>query len=139
MVGRIYRARTCVKYKPGILEPYPILNVRLYNVLGEKFPEELEIPVDTGFEGSLMLRREDYEFFMVGELPREYWRTYRTLAGRVIMRVARAIAEINGVKLEVYVETPYYGYGRRLLGREILNKLVLVLDGIRHECCLAYS
>ncbi len=136
MVGRSYRARGCIKYKSSILAPYPILRMKLYNVLGEEFPEELEFPIDTGYEGSLMLQRRDYEFFMVGELPREYWRTYKTFVGRIVMRVARAIAEIDNMKFEVYVEAPYYGYGKRLIGREILNKLKLVLDGPRQECCL---
>ena len=137
MVGRSYRARNCIKYKSSLLAPYPVLKIKLYNILGEEFPEELEIPVDTGYEGSLMLQRKDYEFFMIGELPREYWRTYRSFAGRIVVRVARAIAEIDNMKFEIYVEAPYYGYGKRLIGRELLNKFTLVLDGPRQECCLA--
>ncbi len=137
MVGRVYGAKECLAYGKGALSDYPVLKVRLYNVLGMEFPEEIEVPVDTGFEGSLMLRTEDYEFFMVGELPRDYWRTYSTLAGSVLMRVARAIAVIGGTRLEIYVETPYFGRGRRLLGREVLNKLTLVLDGPDRRCCIA--
>ena len=137
MVGRIYRAGTCLTYGKGILSDYPLLRVRLYNVLGMEFPEEIEVPVDTGFEGSLMLEAKDYKFFMIGELPRDYWRTYSTLAGPITMRVARAIAVIGDIKLEIYVETPYFGHGKRLLGREVINKLILILDGLGKRCCTA--
>jgi len=136
-VGRVYRAGECLRYGRGVLSGYLVVGLRLYNVLGMEFHEELEVPVDAGFEGSLMLESDDYKFFMVGELPREYWRTYSTLAGSVLMRVARAIAVIGGERLEIYVETPYFGRGKRLLGREVLNKLVLVLDGVSGQCCIA--
>jgi len=41
-------------------------------LLGEEYGEGL-LPVDTGFEGSIMLDRDAYELFAVGELPREMW------------------------------------------------------------------
>ena len=63
MVRRVYEAKGCLKYKEGILSSYPMIKLRIYNILGMKFPEELEVPVDTGYEGSLMLRSDDYEFF----------------------------------------------------------------------------
>jgi len=96
----------------------------------------IELHVDTGFEGSIMLKSNNYSFFQVGELPREYWRTYRTLAGVVVMRVSRAIVEVNGQRFETYVETPLFGQGKNIVGREFINKLVLILDGPRRLCCL---
>jgi len=53
------------------------------------------------------------------------------------MRTARAILEVGGKKLEVFVESPYYGGGKRLVGREVLSQLVLVLDSINYETCIA--
>ncbi len=138
MVGRIYRAKKCLKYMENEATSYPVLKLKLYNILGMEFPEEMEVPIDTGFEGSLMLRNEDYRFFMIGELPRDFWRTYSTLAGSIIMRIAKAIVVIDNIKFETYVETPYLGYGRRLIGREILNNLTLILDGLRKKCCIVY-
>ena len=137
MVGRIYKAGECIEYKKGVLSNYPVLKLKLYNMLGREFYEELEVPVDTGFEGSLMLESDDYKFFIVGELPKEYWSTYSTLTGSILMRVASAFAVIGNIKLKIYVETPYLGRGKRLLGREVLNKLVLVLDGIKSRCYVA--
>lgn len=135
MVGRLYEAMNCYEYRRGALHEYPVLRVRLHNLLGEEL--DLELPIDTGFEGSILLDHETYEFFMVGELPRSAWRTYRTLVGPIPMRTARAIAIIGDEKFEVLVETPLYGGGKRLAGRELLNKLVLVLDGPLKRSCVA--
>jgi len=137
MVGRVYRVKKCLSYEAGVLSSYPILEVKLYNLRMEEFPQVLKIPIDTGFEGSIMLLDEDYEFFMIGELPREAWRTYRTLVGPITMRVARGFVEINGEILETFVESPLAGRGKRLLGREFLNKLTVVLDGPDSLCCTA--
>ncbi len=136
MVGRIYRVKKCLNYEPSTLSGYPILEVKLYNLRMEEFSQTLRIPVDTGFEGSIMLLNEDYEFFMIGELPREAWRTYRTLVGPITMRVARGFIEINGKTLETLIESPLAGKGKRLLGRELLNKLIVVLDGPHNLCCI---
>ena len=126
-----------MKYKRGTLADYPILELKLLNILGEEFPRDLKLPVDIGYEGSIMLTSDDYEFFSIGELPREYWRTYSTLTGYVLMRVARALAVIGDMKLEVYVETPYFGFEKRLVGRELLNRFIVILDGPRKLICIA--
>lgn len=136
MAGRLYLPVRCFSYAQGVLHEQPVLRLRLFNLMLEEFGE-VELRVDTGFEGSIMLDRESYEFFAVGELPRDAWRLYRTLAGPLPMRVARAFAELGGSRLEVFVETPLYGGGKRLVGRELLNSLVLVLDGPGRAACLA--
>jgi len=137
VVGRVYIPVSCFSYAKGALYEYPTLQVKLFNLLGEEL--ELELCIDTGFEGSILLEREAYEFFAVGELPREAWRRYRTLAGYIPMRTARAFAELSGRRMEVFVETPLYGGGKRLAGRELLNAIVLVLDGPRREACVAHA
>ena len=83
-----------------------------------------------------MLEVEDYKFFMRDEFPRDYWRIYSTLAN-LMMRAARAIVIIDDIELKIYVETPYFGHGKRLLGREVINKLILILDGLGKRCCTA--
>ena len=137
MAGRLYRTKHCLDYMESALSPLPILTLNLYNLKGERFPQQLKAPVGTGFEGSILLPTDIYKFFQIGELPRSMWRTYKTMAGSITMRVARAIAEINGEKLEAFVESPLLG-GKLLIGRELLNKLVIVLDGPRKLCCTAY-
>ncbi len=138
MVGRFsrtYIASTCYPYVKGFREDYPVLRVKLYNVAMDEYGS-LDIAIDTGFEGSILLPSNIYEFFMIGELPRSMWRTYRTLTGFITMRIARAIVEVNNVKIETFVETPLYGGEKTLIGRELLNKLTLVLDGLKKELCI---
>jgi len=104
VVGRFYVPVSCFGYARGAVHGYPVLRVKLFSLAGEEL--EVELGVDTGFEGSILLDRETYEFFAVGELPREAWRRYRTLAGPLPMRTARAVAELGGRRFEVLVETP---------------------------------
>jgi predicted aspartyl protease len=136
VVGRVYIPVECLRFLESSSGKTPALRVKLYNLLGEEFGT-MDIPVDTGFSGSVMVETEDYDFFSVGELPRSLWRTYRTLTGPLPMRTARAILEVGGKRLEAFVESPYYGGGKRLIGREVLSQLVLVLDGVNGETCLA--
>ena len=136
MAGRSTGASLeCWGYAPGVRLPYPVLRLRLYNAALEEYGE-IALQVDTGYEGPIMLPRGEYEFFMIGELPRSLWRTYRTLADTVTMRVARAVAEAAGRRFEVYVESPLYGGGKRLVGREVLNRLRLLLDGPSSRACI---
>ena len=132
---RASRLGECWPYRPGIREPYPVLHLRLLNAALEDYGV-VEVQVDTGYEGPIMLPRSDYEFFMAGELPRSLWRTYRSLTGVVTMRVAHALVEIGGRQLETYVESPLYGGGKRLVGRELLNKLVTLLNGPQERACI---
>ena len=125
----------CAPYQEGLRHPKPVLRLRLYNAALEEYGE-IPLQVDTGYEGPLMLPRGDYEFFMIGELPRSLWRSYRTLTDTVTMRTAHAIVEACGERIETYVETPLHGGGRRLVGREVLNRLRRLLDGPRLEACI---
>lgn len=109
MVGRLYKPISCHGYVKGFLHDYPALRIKLINLAGESI--ELELPVDTGFEGAVMLDSETYSIFAAGELPREAWRLYSTLAGPLPARTARAIAVVGSSKFEVLVETPLYGAG----------------------------
>ena len=84
-----------------------------------------------------MASRGTYNHFLVAKLPRSLWRAYKTLAGVVEVEIARAILEVAGRRLEVYVESPVYGGGRYLVGREALNKLTLLLDGVNGKTCMA--
>ncbi len=136
MVGRKYRAIECLKYF-NARQPYPVLKFKLVNLAREEYPEELIAPVDTGFEGCLLVTREIYDFVKVGELPKSSWGVYRTLAGTTTMRSARAFIVVGDQKLPVIVETPYFGLGKLLIGRCVLNRLILILDGVSKETCLA--
>ena len=136
MAGRIYRVSECIRYEKSILSDKPVLKVKLFNMRLEEYPSELKLTIDTGFEGSIMVTNDIYEFFEVGELPRRFWRTYRTLAGPLTMKIDKALIQVKDIKFETYVETPLIGNGKMLVGRELLNKIVIVLDNPRKETCL---
>ncbi|MEM2475536.1 MAG: hypothetical protein QW407_06390 [Thermofilaceae archaeon] len=55
MVGRLYKPISCWSYAKGLVHEYPVLKLRLLNLLVESI--ELELPIDTGFEGAVMLVR----------------------------------------------------------------------------------
>jgi hypothetical protein len=84
-----------------------------------------------------MVPAEDYEFFLVGELPQRFWKTYRTMTGMMKMRVARgfiAAGETETVE-QTYIESPAPGAGKLLVGRMILNRHQALLDGPRRLTC----
>ena len=132
MAGRLFRTLSCFKYDSG----FPKISLKLTNYLGET--RRIDFKVDTGFSGGIMVLKNDYEFFACGELPKSLWRSYLTIMGRVPMRTARAIVQIEEVKakFETYVETPVYGVGKRLVGREVINQLTLLFDGPKLNCCI---
>lgn len=137
MVGRVYRVLQCTEHIASKRHPAPSLTVTLYNITGEKIADELSIPVDTGYEGPIMVTSNFYKSFLIGELPRSLWRTYRTLSGTIIMRASRAVVNVANRRIETFVETPLYGEGKMLIGREILNELTIIIDGKRRETCIA--
>ncbi len=128
----------CEHYEPGMRVPRPVLTVRLYTLAGEDIGP-VKLQVDTGFEGSILLPTELYEKFAIAELPSSMWRRYLTLTGTVTMRVARALVEVAGRRIEAYVETPLYGGWKSLAGREFLNKLRLLLDGPASKLCVLHG
>jgi len=103
-----------------------------------KFEYELiYIPIDTGYSGSLLVPQNIYDYFKIAELPPKYWRKYSTLTGEIVIRVSRGYLVVDNLKMEVMVESPLYSYGKFLVGREVLNKIIIILDGLRKECYLS--
>jgi predicted aspartyl protease len=128
MAGRLFRTVKC--YPHDSITNQPCLKIRLYNFAEERWHNDTVTPVDTGFSGAVMLPNESYDFFIIGELPRGLWKEYRTMTGPLQMRVARAFVQTEEEHIvETYVETPLFGTGKLLLGRAVLNRLSLLLDG----------
>ncbi len=135
MVGRIFRTGECLKYGESIV-PYPRLKLKLLNVLLEEYPRELDFVIDTGFEGSLLVTEDVYRFFEIGEIPRKYWRVYRSLSGLIPMRTAKSIVLLGDERIETYVESPLMGKGRMIVGREVLRFFRLLMNGPEQETCI---
>ncbi len=124
-----------MKYGESIV-PYPRLRLKLLNVLLQEYPQELDFMVDTGFEGSLLVSEDVYRFFEVGEIPRKYWRIYRSLSGVIPMRTAKSIVLLGDERIETYVESPLMGKGKMIVGREVLRFLRLLMDGPERQTCI---
>jgi hypothetical protein len=63
VVGRVYIPVECTKFLESFSGKVPALKVKFYNLLGEEFGP-LDIPVDTGFSGSVMVETKDYDFLV---------------------------------------------------------------------------
>jgi predicted aspartyl protease len=130
----LFRTRGCLEY--GGSEPRcPMLNVTVRNPITED-EDRLVVPVDTGFGGYLLLSKEVYDRFATAEVPAEDFMVYSTMAGPVVLRKARAALAIGGLTLQTYIETPYHGPGRDLIGRRLLRMVDIALLGERESCCL---
>jgi len=137
MAGRIFRAIDCYPHEPTSNQPR--LEIMLYNVADETWPHlNVLAPVDTGFSGAVMLSEQDYQFFMLGEFPKRFWKAYRTMTGPLQTRVARAFVKTGESEAleETQVETPAFGPGKLLVGRAILRKHRLLIDGSTACTCL---
>jgi len=95
----------------------------------------LEAPIDTGFGGFLLTPSDLYLRLSELELPREYFPTYLTLAGPIVMRKAKVRMRVFGKDLDSFIETPVTGFGRLLAGRRILNSLSLAILGPDLQTC----
>jgi predicted aspartyl protease len=134
MARRLFGTVNC--YPHDSVANQPRLRIRLFNVAKEQWPEDLLVPIDTGFSGAVMVPSGSYDFFMIGELPKKLWKDYRTMTGPLQMRVARAFVETEQVSAETLVETPLVGAGKLLVGRGILKDLAVLLDGPAKLSCM---
>jgi predicted aspartyl protease len=134
MAGRLFGTVSCHSHDP--ITNQPRLKIRLSNFAEERWRDDTLAPIDTGFSGAVMLPKESYDFFVIGELPRRLWKEYRTMTGPLQMRVARAFVQTEEEHMvETVVETPLFGTGKLLLGRAVLNSLSLLLDGPARVSC----
>jgi predicted aspartyl protease len=99
MAGRVFGTVDCYPHDSAANQPR--LRIRLFNVAKEQWPEDLLVPIDTGFSGAVMLPSSSYDFFMIGELPKKRWKDYRTMTGPLQMRVARAFVETEQTSAEL--------------------------------------
>lgn len=137
MAGRIFRAIDCYPYDPET--KHPRVKITLYNAAKELWSyQDVLAPIDTGYSGGVLLPEKDYQFFMVGELPRRFWKEYRTLTGPLLMKVARAFIRTGGTEAlkDTRVETPQLGAGKLLVGRMVLNEREMLLDGPGRSSCI---
>jgi len=130
----IYRAGQCSNHQTGVAPAYPVLEIIVETPSGRE-REVLEAPIDTGFSGFLLAPADVYAKLSELELPREYFPTYLTLAGSIVMRRAKVRMRVFGKVLNSFIETPVVSFGRLLVGRRILNSLSLAILGPDLQTC----
>ena len=118
--------------------PIPSIRVKVYGV---KESVESVFRLDTGYPGQLLISTDLYEKLglHLAELPEKEFGVYRTASGLVEMKRSQAkiIVPDLGIDMEVIVETPRrILFERNLVGRELINRLKLLLDGIKGEDCI---
>ena len=96
--------------------------------------------LDTGFRGDVFLERRLYEALGLHlvELPLHAAPVARTLAGTIPLRAAITKLSVAGYTFKVTAYTPLYGYGKNLIGRGVLGRLVTLLKE-REKACIRVS
>ena len=118
--------------------PIPSIKVEVHGV---KESVESAFRLDTGYPGQLLISTDLYEKLglHLAELPEKEFGVYRTASGLVEMKRSQAKMTILdlGIDIEVIVETPRrILFERNLVGRELINRLKLLLDGVKGEDCI---
>lgn len=130
----LYRTGKCTSHQAGIATAIPVADVTVETPSG-RTRERLKAPIDTGFSGFLLAPAELYAKLSELELPQEYFLTYTTLAGAIVMRRAKVRMRIFEKVLDGFIETPVVGFGKLLVGRRIINSMSFALLGTDSRTC----
>ncbi|BCU67938.1 hypothetical protein HS7_13750 [Sulfolobales archaeon HS-7] len=97
----------------------PTLHVTVSDPVNGK-SAEVDVLVDTGFSGWLLLDYEVYTKLNSLEIP--VTRKYRSILGNIEVYMSKANITVNSISVDGFIESyPYVEMN--LLGREILKKL----------------
>ncbi len=113
--------------------PFPVLSVTLSDP-ASRSSAEVTLMVDTGFDGGLLLPLEQYLGLGLQDFeePGGAFVARSALGLSVSLRSSRGVAAVGGIRIQCSVYTSPLLL-RPLLGRELLNGLVVTLDGPRNE------
>jgi hypothetical protein len=83
MAQRLFESLGCWSYLEG---KRPGVPVTLSTLDGREVLSNELMPVDTGFDGTMLISRETFTHFERAELPESESRVYRTLVGPISRR-----------------------------------------------------
>jgi len=139
MAGNIRKIKVirCWGYE-GDKPPIPSIVIKVYGV---GIVLESIFRIDTGYPGQLLVSTSLYKKLNLhlAELPEEDFGIYSTASGIVEMKRSEGVIEIpqTGFKSDVMIETPrYFPFKRNLIGRELINRFKILLDGQNLEDCI---
>jgi predicted aspartyl protease len=116
--------------------PRPVIGVTLLDPM-QRSSTELVARIDTGFEGGLLITLDQYLELKLQEFeePTSSLVARSALGIGVTLRSSRGIADIGGVVSECSVYTTPLLL-KPLLGRELLNRWTVTLDGPKGELAI---
>jgi len=120
----------CYKYK----DFYTVVGQVYSPILDKWF--KVDFILDTGFRGDIFLERKLYDslkLYLV-ELPARITPVAKTMAGSIPLRASTTKLKIASFIFYVKAYTPLYGYGKNLLGRGVINKLIVLLKKTEKTC-----
>ena len=131
----LYRTRNCFSYAHTLTPSRP--TVELTAETPTKHTRiSFQAPIDTGFSGYVLLPFDEYSKLSETELLSDYFLTYNTVLGPVVLRRSPVILEIFGKRLPSFIETPVAGAGTRLVGRRIMAGLRVAMMGPESQVCV---
>jgi len=121
-----------IPYSRERTPPIPVLKARIFSPLKNEYAE-LTLHVDTGFDGGVLIPFDLYEELKLTLVEEPYPARGVFPSGLAIeLYVAVTDVEINGLRLTAHVYSSPLIL-KKLAGREILNKLILTLNGPKEE------
>ncbi|MHA1785367.1 MAG: hypothetical protein ACTSX4_06135 [Candidatus Helarchaeota archaeon] len=118
-----------------VLAPYlPITIYDFTNTISYPTQSQVECLIDTGYDGYLMipLTLFDQLKLISSELPPDQIRVAETIVGeRFELRTALGNVKIKGINELILIEIDTYpNCAEILIGRQLLEKIIIKLDGI---------
>jgi len=106
-------------------------------------PEEELVPLDTGYDGELLVPWQLYEELRLyrWEYPQRFWAQGHTVSGETIqLYLSEGRVEIprTHIRRQVLIDS-FVGNTEFLLGRAFLRGLQVLLDGQTDRTCLSTS
>jgi predicted aspartyl protease len=134
MAVGFYRTLECTDYDVGSQPERPAVDVTIFGPITGK-ERSFEAAIDTGFSGFILVPHETYDALSELEVPASEFLSYSTVTGPMTLRRARVVALTLGKKFETFIECPFAGTTRFLIGRRILREFNVALLGLERRSC----
>ena len=115
----------------GSSEPMIIIKLHLKLLGKDNWSEEIELLVDTGFDGEILLTDELYTLagYINISFPEDQWSKAQSITGDIIkLRKCNTLALIDKIEFDVIIES-HSSIQENVIGRGFLNRFTSLLEG----------
>ncbi len=121
-----------IPYSGDRRPPIPVLEIKIYSPVKNGYAE-ITAYVDTGFDGGILIPFDLYENlgFVLVEEPRPSRGVFPS-GSTIKLHTAVTEIETAGFKMDAHIYSSPFIH-RKLVGREVLNNLILLLNGPQTE------